>query len=255
MRPPKQQQRQHMLGQACHWFESLDEELRSWFTKLYDIPLEVADKLRHDPSFGFPDFTSIILSDSDIDTTTFPERGFWVFRRCHNKLFASQEKGEDWDLKQKTKEKEELKEEVKKENLFLRGCDSLFASRIATSIMRSIMVILEESKMHPPAPCHFPSGMAGHRTGNASQENPAGDQPQHGSVCHWACPPNLCRVDYPTSARGVILLCDHCRGKPRYVHGARIVPGKDNEEEDGKLSNPSWRKTATDWACAPNFPP
>ena len=43
--------------------------------------------------------------------------------------------------------------------------------------------------------------------------------------------------------------------KPRYVHGARIVPGKDNEEEDGKLSNPSWRKTATDWACAPNFPP
>ena len=99
------------------------------------------------------------------------------------------------------------------------------------------------------------TGMAGHRTGNASQENPAGDQPQHGSVCHWACPPNLCRVDYPTSAHGVILLCDHCRGKPRYVHGARIVPGKDNEEEDGKRSNPSWRKTATDWACAPNFPP
>ena len=75
--------------------------------------------------------------------------------------------------------------------------------------------ILEESKVHPPAPCHFPSGMAGHRTGNASHENPAGDQPQHGSVCHWACPPNLCRVDYPTSAHGVILLCDHRRGRQR----------------------------------------
>ena len=158
---------------------------------------------------------------------------------------------------------------------------SLCAPSIATSIMRNMMVYWRSPKcthQHPAIfradqmgrylhcqwtraplismrPRAMHTGMAGHRTGNASQENPAGDQPQHGSVCHWACPPNLCRVDYPTSARGVILLCDHCRGKPRYVHGARIVPGKDNEEEDGKLSNPSWRKTATDWACAPNFPP